>query len=102
MESSMKNHISLHPFVVALSLGLSSIASAQPATRINESTWELNLHGAGLRTGLFEESSQALQFGGRVAKNFANGLTIGGNVDWASANDVTITPFGGLNASLIL
>jgi hypothetical protein len=51
---------------------------------------------------LFEESSQALQVGGRIARNFANGLTIGGNVDWAAANDVTLAPFGGLNASLLL
>jgi hypothetical protein len=51
---------------------------------------------------LFDESSGALQFGGRIFRNFGNGLSLGANVDWARSSDVTVAPFDGLSASLIL
>jgi hypothetical protein len=55
-----------------------------------------------MRPGLFDESSGAFQFGGRVFRNFGSGLSLGANVDWARTSDVTIAPFDGLSASLIL
>jgi hypothetical protein len=85
-----------------LLIGYTSGVSAQETPAQKAASWELNGHGAALRTGLFEESGQALQAGGRLARNFANGLSIGGNVDWASTNDVTLTPFAGLTATLLL
>ncbi|HET6617057.1 MAG TPA: outer membrane beta-barrel protein [Gemmatimonadota bacterium] len=77
-------------------------AAAQPGDEPLDSGWELNLHAAALRPDLFDESSGALQFGGRIVGNFANGLSVGGNVDWAAPNDVTVAPFGGMSAKLLL
>ncbi len=77
-------------------------ATAQPSNAVRISNWELNLHGATLRTGLFDESSGALQFGGRIFRNFGSGLSLGANVDWARSSDVTVAPFDGLSASLLL
>jgi hypothetical protein len=66
------------------------------------SNWELNLHAATLRPDLFDESAGALQFGGRLFRNFGNGLSIGANVDWAKANDITLGPLAGLGATFLL
>ena len=77
-------------------------AAAQPGNEPLDSGWELNLHAAALRPDLFDESSGALQFGGRIVRNFGNGLSLGGNVDWAAPNDVTVVPFGGMSAKLLL
>jgi hypothetical protein len=66
------------------------------------SNWELNLHAATMRPDLFDESSGALQFGGRIFRNFGSGLSVGANVDWARSSDVTVAPFDGLSASLVL
>lgn len=84
----------------ALLLALSSPAHlpAQPGT----GHWELNLHAAAMRPGLFDESSEAWQVGGRIARNFGNGLFIGASFDRASSENVTLTPFGELGASLLL
>jgi len=71
---------------------------AQPGT----GQWELNLHAAAMRPGLFDESSEAWQFGGRIARNFGNGLFLGASFDRASSQNVTLTPFGELGASLLL
>jgi hypothetical protein len=77
-------------------------AFAQPASLSRTSNWELNLHAATLRPDLFDESSGALQFGGRIFRNLGSGLSLGANVDWARTSDVTVAPFEGLSASLIL
>ena len=87
---------------VLLWLVSASGAAAQPGDEPLDSGWELNLHAAALRPDLFDESSGALQFGGRIVHNFANGLSVGGNVDWAAPNDVTVAPFGGMSAKLLL
>lgn len=71
---------------------------AQPGT----GQWELNLHAAAMRPGLFDESSEAWQFGGRIARNFGSGLFVGASFDRASSQNVTLTPFGELGASLLL
>lgn len=76
--------------------------AAQPADEPRDSGWELNLHAAALRPGLFDESAGALQFGGRIVRNFDNGLSFGANVDRAATSDATISPFGGLTATLLL
>ena len=83
-------------------LGQPGALSAQPATAARISNWELNLHAATMRPDLFDESSGALQFGGRFFRNFGSGLSLGANVDWARTGDVTVAPFDGLSASLIL
>jgi hypothetical protein len=75
---------------------------SQPAAPARISNWELNLHAATMRPDLFDESSGAFQFGGRLFRNFGSGLSLGANVDWARTSDVTIAPFDGLSASLIL
>jgi hypothetical protein len=75
---------------------------AQPAATLPISNWELNLHAATMRPDLFDESAGALQFGGRLFRNFGNGLSIGANVDWAKANDVTLGPLAGLGATFLL
>jgi len=85
-----------------LCLLTSSELAAQPDAYARTSNWELNLHAAAMRPALFDETTQALQFGGRLFRNFSNGLSIGGNVDWAKADDVTLAPFAGLGASLLL
>jgi hypothetical protein len=85
-----------------LSLLSWSGAAAQTEAAGRTSNWELNLHAAAMRPALFDETTQALQFGGRIFRNFANGLSVGGNVDWANADDVTLAPFAGLGASLLL
>ena len=77
-------------------------AGAQPMDEPLDSGWELNLHAAALRPDLFDESSGALQFGGRIVRNFGNGLSLGGNFDWAAPNDVTVAPFDGMSAKLLL
>jgi hypothetical protein len=77
-------------------------ATAQPANGSPISNWELNLHAATLRPDLFDESSGALQFGSRLFRNFGSGLSVGANVDWARTGDVTVAPFEGLSASLLL
>ena len=76
---------------IAVSLFLWSAlpAAAQPTDAARISNWELNLHGAALRPDLFDESSGALQFGGRLFRNFGSGLSVGANVDWARSSDVT-------------
>src|SRR5687768_10688320 len=85
---------------VVLVLWSALAATAQPSNAPRISNWELNLHGATLRPDLFDESSGALQFGGRVFRNFGSGLSLGANVDWARSSDVTVAPFDGLSASL--
>ncbi|HET6362096.1 MAG TPA: outer membrane beta-barrel protein [Gemmatimonadota bacterium] len=75
---------------------------AQPSNIVRISNWELNLHAATLRPDLFDESAGALQFGGRVFRNFGSGLSVGANADWARSSDVTVAPFEGLSASLLL
>lgn len=92
---------------IAAAAGLFSLlswtgAAAQTGAAVRASNWELNLHAAAMRPALFDETTQALQFGGRIFRNFGNGLSIGGNVDWAKADDVTLAPFAGLGASLLL
>src|SRR5687768_9681741 len=94
--------ISLPAFAGLLILWSALPAIAQPSGAVRISNWELNLHGAAMRPGLFDESSGALQFGGRVFRNFGSGLSLGANVDWARSSDVTVAPFDGLSASLLL
>jgi hypothetical protein len=84
------------------SLPLAGRAAAQPADDPRDSGWELNLHAAALRPGLFDESAGALQFGGRIVRNFDNGLSLGANIDRASTSDATVSPFGALSATLLL
>jgi hypothetical protein len=83
-------------------IACASAALAQPASGQRSSDWELNLHASALKPGLFEESSGALQFGGRLFRNFSTGLSIGANVDWAAPQDVTLSPLGSSGASLLL
>ena len=83
-------------------LSWSGLAAQTGAAAGRASNWELNLHAAAMRPALFDETTQALQLGGRVFRNFGSGLSIGGNVDWAQADDVTLAPFAGLGASLLL
>lgn len=80
----------------------SPAAEAQPTAGSRSSGWEINLHAAALRPELFDEGGEALQFGARIYGHFANGLSLGGSVDWASTDDVTLTPFAGLSANLLL
>src|SRR5687767_5865395 len=94
--------VCLYALSAMLVLGRPGELSAQPATATRISNWELNLHGATLRPGLFDESSGALQFGSRIFRNFGSGLSLGASVDWARSSDVTVAPFDGLSASLIL
>jgi hypothetical protein len=94
--------ISLPALAGLLILWSGSPGISQPSTAARISNWELNLHGAAMRPGLFDESSGALQFGGRIFRNFGSGLSLGANVDWARSSDVTVAPFDGLSASLIL
>lgn len=89
-------------FLALLSLGWAAAGGAQPAPAARTPNWELNLHAAALRPDLFEESTGALQLGARFVRNFAPGVSLGGNVDWARAEDVAIAPFGGLSASIFL
>ncbi|MBW3661124.1 MAG: porin family protein [Gemmatimonadetes bacterium] len=79
----------------------SSPVAAQSGSGQANSNWEINLHAAAMRPGLFEDSSETLQFGGRLLRNFGNGISLGGSVDWASPKDVSVGPFAGLNASLL-
>ncbi|HJR54259.1 MAG TPA: porin family protein [Gemmatimonadota bacterium] len=93
--------VCLYALSALVLLGQPAALFAQPATaRI--SNWELNLHAATMRPDLFDESSGALQFGGRLFRNFGSGLSLGANLDWARTGDVTVAPFDGLSASLIL
>jgi hypothetical protein len=98
----LKAHVSTVALAGLLSLLSWSGVAAQTDAAARTSNWELNLHAAAMRPALFDETTQALQFGGRIFRNFANGISIGGNVDWAKANDVTLAPFAGLGASLLL
>lgn len=89
---------SLRAFALFLVLSSPAHLHAQPGT----GQWELNLHAAAMRPGLFDESSEAWQFGGRIARNFGNGLFLGASFDRASSQNVTLTPYGELGASLLL
>lgn len=90
-------------FTLALPLVLlCASGSLAQTTSVRHSSWELNLHAAALKPGLFEESSGGLQVGGRLFRNFASGISIGANVDWAAPQDVTLAPFGSSSASLLL
>ncbi|HYO46830.1 MAG TPA: outer membrane beta-barrel protein [Gemmatimonadota bacterium] len=93
---------SISAIQVLLCLLSGSGVKAQPDQGTRDSGWELNLHAAALRPGLFDESAGALQFGGRLFRNFGNGLSIGANADWARASDITLSPFAGLSASFLL
>lgn len=75
---------------------------AQPGEGPRHASWELNLHAAVLRPGLFDESAGALQFGGRLVRNFGSGVSFGGSVDWARPEDVTLATLAGQSASLLL
>ena len=94
--------VCLYALSALLLLGRPGGLSAQPASVDPISNWELNLHAATLKPGLFDESSGALQFGGRIFRNFGSGISLGANVDWARPGDVTVAPFEGLSASLLL
>jgi hypothetical protein len=98
----LKAHVSTVALGGLLSLLSWSGVAAQTEAAGRASNWELNLHAAAMRPALFDETTQALQFGGRILRNFSNGLSVGGNVDWAKADDVTLAPFAGLGASLLL
>jgi hypothetical protein len=100
MRASSRRPLTLLPILVtALVPALwTPPACAQPGS----GHWELNLHAAALRPGLFDESAEALQFGGRLAHNFGNGLFLGATFDRARSADVTLTPVGGLAATLLL
>ena len=94
--------VCLYALSALVLLGQPGALSAQPAAAARISNWELNLHAATMRPDLFDESSGALQFGGRLFRNFGSGLSLGANVDWARTGDVTVAPFDGLSASLVL
>jgi hypothetical protein len=94
--------VCLYALSALLVLARPDALSAQPATAARISNWELNLHAATMRPDLFDESSGALQFGGRLFRNFGSGISLGANVDWARTSDVTVAPFDGLSASLLL
>ncbi len=51
---------------------------------------EVNVHGATLVGDLFEDSGTALQFGARVLYRTNSGFAFGGNVDWATADNILI------------
>ena len=95
-------YASIHALAALLCLLSPSDVTAQSVNATPVSNWEINLHAATLRPALFDESGGALQFGGRLFRNFGNGLSIGGNVDWARASDITVSPFAGVSASLLL
>ncbi|HET9333791.1 MAG TPA: thrombospondin type 3 repeat-containing protein [Gemmatimonadota bacterium] len=88
--------------VLPLILVCASASLAQSGSAPRGSDWELNIHAAALQPGLFDESSGALQVGGRLFRNFASGVSIGANFDWAAPQDVTLSPFGSSGASLLL
>lgn len=101
---TVRRFLPVPPPALAVSLILWSVApvGAQPSNVARISNWELNLHAATLRPDLFDESSGAFQFGGRIFRNFGSGVTLGANVDWARTSDVTVAPFEGLSATLLL
>lgn len=102
VQRTLPVYASTHALAALLCLLLSNAVAAQPANFTPISNWELNLHAATLRPSLFDESAGALQFGGRLFRNFGNGLSIGGNVDWAKASDITVGPVAGLGATFLL
>lgn len=82
---------------------LAILASAgEGPAQTRSANWELNLHAAAAKPDLFDESSGGLQVGGRLFRNFASGISIGGNVDWVAPQEVAIAPFGTADASLVL
>jgi hypothetical protein len=99
LTPSPPSRLSLAILLVIASAGM---GLAQPATSTRHSSWEFNLHAAALKPGLFDESAGGFQVGGRLFRNFASGVSIGANVDWAAPQDVTLAPFGSSSASLLL
>jgi hypothetical protein len=64
---------------------------------------EFNVHGATLVGDLFEDSGTALQFGARVLYRANSGFSFGGNLDWATADNVLIrSGLDGLSANIIM
>jgi len=99
LTPSPRSRLSL---AILLVLTCAAVGLAQSASSSRHSSWEFNLHAAALKPGLFDESSGGLQVGGRLFRNFASGISIGANVDWAAPQDVTLAPFGSSSASLLL
>jgi hypothetical protein len=64
---------------------------------------EFNVHGATLVGDLFEDSGNALQFGTRVLYRTNSGLSFGGNLDWATADNILIRAgLDGLSANILM
>jgi hypothetical protein len=64
---------------------------------------EFNVHGATLVGNLFEDSGTALQFGARVLYRTNSGFAFGGNLDWATADNILIrSGLDGLSANILM
>jgi hypothetical protein len=75
-----------------------------PAKVVGQTSYgEINVHGATLVGDLFEDSGTALQFGARVLYRMDSGFAFGGNLDWATADNVLIrSGLDGLSANIIM
>jgi hypothetical protein len=85
-------------------LTIACFVLAAPVKAIGQTGYgEINVHGATLVGDLFEESGTALQFGARLLYRTNSGLSFGGNLDWATADDILIRAgLDGLSASILM
>lgn len=75
-----------------------------PVKAIGQTSYgEFNVHGATLVGDLFEDSGAALQFGARVLYRTSSGFAFGGNLDWATADNILIrSGLDGLSANILM
>lgn len=74
-----------------LYLIIASLVLGAPGRVVGQTGYgEFNVHGATLVGDLFEESGTALQFGARVLYRTNSGFAFGGNLDWATADNILI------------
>lgn len=72
-------HRIAYPLALALALAWPAAARAQAGS------WELALQGGALRHDLFEKDGTDPVVGGRIARHFAGGWSVGGAVDWSAS-----------------
>lgn len=85
-------------------LAIACLVLGAPVKAIGQTGYgEFNVHGATLVGDLFEESGAALQFGARLLYRTNSGFGFGGNLDWATADNILIrSGLDGLSANILM